>query len=298
MFAIRVHRDAQMQDLRDSYYAEIMALNSVFRNMNCTNTSEFLRNRPGRDFFAGAVRNLYADARTVRFAGETSGLDNRIMGTMRRSAVTSLDLLAEKLGRQPGKRAKYRQVGMKPFDVERAWFNKRFNADVIKARSKMDGADAEALLRQIFKIHTSFALNVRKPYAELYRDCVKNVLGSASGDMSSLIEETFCFDTVFVVNGKKVSDLRWMRRMYREKRYTIKGDVVSFDGVPGKPRLSYRLWELLVIAMFMQRKVLLASTMFCLIDIEKMRQTLDYYERTVETSGVTSVRTEKAKATI
>ncbi len=287
-----------MQDLRENFYAEIMALNSVYRNMNCSNMSEFLRSRPDRDFFAGAVRNLYADARTVRFAGETSGLDNRIIGTMRRSTVTALDLLAGKLGRQPGKRARYKQIGMKPFDVERAWFNKRFNADVIKARTRMEGADTEALLRQIFRIHTSFALNVRKPYGELYRDCVRNVLGSATGETSSLIEETLCFDTVFVVNGKKVSDLRWMRRMYREKRYTVKGDTVYFDGVPGKAKLSYKLWELLVIVMFMQRKVLLVATMFCLIDIEKTRQTLDYFERAPDTAGVTSVRTEKAKAEI
>ncbi len=288
-----------MKDIRENLYTEIMALNSVYRNMNCTNTSEFLRNRLDRDFFSGAVRNLYADARTVRFAGETSGLDNRIMGTMRRSTVTSLDLLAEKLGRQPGKRARYRQIGMKPFDVERAWFNKRFNDDVIRIRGKMEGADAEALLRHIFKLHTSFALNVRKPYTALYRDCVRNVLGSNTGDLSSLIEETFCFDTVFVVNGKKVSDLRWMRRMYREKRYTIDGDTVRFDAVPGKGKLTYKLWELLVIVMFMQRKVLLVATMFCLIDIEKTRQTLAYFEKVAaDASAITSVETEKAKAAI
>ena len=289
-----------MTDIRENLYTEIMALNSVYRNMNCTNTSEFLRNRLDKDFFSGATRNLYADARTVRFAGETSGLDNRLMGTMRRSTITALDLLAERLGRQPSKRAKYKQIGMKPFDVERAWFNKRFNDDVMKIREKMNGADAETLLRHIFKLHTSFAMNVRKPYTELYRDCVKNVLGSNAGEMSTLIEETFCFDSVFVVNGKKVSDLRWMRRMYREKRYTIEGDRVHFDSVPGKGKLTYRLWELLVIVMFMQRKVLLVATMFCLIDIEKTRQALDYYNKhaAAESPGVTSVKTERAKAAI
>ena len=114
--------------------------------------------------------------------------------------------------------------------------------------------------------------NVHRPYAELYRTFMKNLLGSNCRDVGTLIEENFSMDSVFLVNGKAVSDIRWLRRMYREKRYTLKGDTVTFDGVDGMPKLTYTLWELMVIILFMQRKVLLLCSMFCLIDIEKIRQ--------------------------
>ncbi len=263
-----------MQDVHENLYAEIMSMASVFERMDCHNSANYMRKRLDNGFLSGALRSLYSDARTVRFAGDITGLDQRLIGGMRKSAVSALDLLSDRIAAQPGKKAKYRQIGMMPYDIERAWFMNRFNADVERIRQKMPRPidDPERYLRLVFKLYTSFMQNVHRPYAELYRTFMKNLLGSNCRDVGTLIEENFSMDSVFLVNGKAVSDIRWLRRMYREKRYTLKGDTVTFDGVDGMPKLTYTLWELMVIILFMQRKVLLLCSMFCLIDIEKIRQ--------------------------
>ena len=263
-----------MQDVHENLYAEIMSMASVFERMDCHNSAEYLRKRLDSRFLAGALRSLYSDARTVRFAGDISGLDQRLIGSMRKSAISALDLLSDRISAEPGKKTKYRQIGMMPYDIERAWFMNRFNADVERIREKMPRPidDPERYLRLLFRLYASFMKNVHRPYAELYRTFMKNLLGSNCRDVSALIEENFSMDSVFLVNGKAVSDIRWLRRMYREKRYALKGDTVTFDGVDGMPKLTYKLWELMVVILFMQRKVLLLCSMFCLIDIEKIRQ--------------------------
>ena len=64
-----------------------------------------------------------------------------------------------------------------------------------------------------------------------------------------------------------------MRRMYREKKYSVKGTKVTFGEGKG-PRITYEMWDLMLAVLFLQRKVLLISSVFCLVDIEKIRQVM------------------------
>ena len=68
-----------MQDVHENLYAEIMSMASVFERMDCHNSANYMRKRLDNGFLSGALRSLYSDARTVRFAGDISGLDQRLI---------------------------------------------------------------------------------------------------------------------------------------------------------------------------------------------------------------------------
>ena len=63
-----------MQDVHENLYAEIMSMASIFERMDCHNSANFMRQRLDNRFLSGALRSLYSDARTVRFAGASSGV--------------------------------------------------------------------------------------------------------------------------------------------------------------------------------------------------------------------------------
>lgn len=265
-----------MKGLEEALFEEMSVLSTLYTRLSCKNTADCLRKNLGRfdrSFADAAMKALYGDVRATKFATEIAGSNPKLMGVMRRSTLTSLDLLAVRLSVEPSKKAKYRRTGLMPFDVERNWFLNRFNADVQKYTESLPRSDEDPVkfVRNTFKIYASFVKNIHKPYSDLYKHCMKNILGTNAKELPSLIEENFSVDSVFLLNGRPMSDIRYLRKAYREKRYIIKGNRISFEGVdPTMPRIEYTLGELLLMILFLQMKVLVLSSVFCIVDVNKL----------------------------
>lgn len=274
-----------MIGLEEALYQQMSVVGALYMKLNCKNTAECIRKNIGRydkDFLDMALKALYGDIRSMKFAEEVGRMNPRLAGTMRKSTLTSMDQLMDKLSIEPSKRAKYRRIGVMPFDVERNWFMNRFNADVQKISETMPQPrdDPELFVKKVFKLYTSFAKNIHKPYGDVYKYCIKNILGSNAKEIPSLIEENFSFDSVYLQNGRAMSDLRYLRKAYREKRYFIKGTKISFEGVdPSFPRIEYDIWDLLFMVLFLQMKVCVLSSVFCIVDVNKMMGAVQYFKK-------------------
>ncbi|MCQ2079437.1 MAG: hypothetical protein MJZ38_05230 [archaeon] len=264
-----------MFDLQEYIDVELNALSSLGSRIGCGYTARYLQEcrkglTPG--FYGGALDSFYADLREVRYSTDISNIYPPFMYKMRGSAVGSANVLLERMSEEPSKKARYRRLGLMPFDVERTWFLKRFNDDVEKffKTAVSPNENPELFVRKVFKIYSSFASNILKPYSQIYRYCMRNLLGTNAKDLASLIEENFSMDDVFEVNGRPVSDIRYLRRMFREKRYVLMGRNITFQGPKGP--ITYDVLELLLMVIFVQKKIFILCSLFCIADVEKMRQ--------------------------
>lgn len=274
-----------MQGLDDALKIEINVLGALLHKMNCRNTSEYLfLNRETREkkFLQEALKAINTDIRTMKFADELGKSNPKFVGVMRRSTLGSMNLLLEEIAKTPSKRAKYKHLGLMPYDVERNWFLNNFNRDVSKITESLPTAseNPEYFVKCSMKLFDSYARNIHKPYKFVYKTYVKNILGTNAKNLESFIEECFSLDSVYLINGRAMSDIRYLRKAYREKRYAVRGTKIYFGGTDKSlPKIEYNVWDLMFGILFMQMKIMVLSSVFCLIDVDRMGQMKEYLSK-------------------